>query len=102
MKNRVLKISVAAAVVIFIFCGLSSLCMPILLIPMTIAGLYLALFMEINKKEVDDLDTKEFATVEDCEDMYNIKGMKSIIEDGKLIGFEYEKSTDTDRQSEQC
>ena len=44
----------------------------------------------------------ENATIEDCLDMYNIKGMVSIIEDGKLIGFEYEKSTDQDSQFDQC
>lgn len=101
MKNMVLKIGVVISALAFILCGLSAVNMPILLIPMAVAGLYLWLFMEANKREVNEMDTKEFATIEDCEDMYNIKGMQSIIEDGQLLGFEYEKSTD-DLQSQQC
>lgn len=44
----------------------------------------------------------EDVTVEDCMEMKKFKDMISVINDGKLIGFEYEKSTDTDGKSDQC
>lgn len=40
-------------------------------------------------------------TVQDCIDMMQFKGRRSIINDGEVIGFEYEKST-ADNQSDQC
>ena len=40
--------------------------------------------------------------LQDCIDMRKYKKMSAIINDGKLVGFEYEESTVSDGKSEQC
>lgn len=44
----------------------------------------------------------EAATIEDCLDMKKYKDKSAVINDGKLIDFIYEKSTEPDNQSDQC
>lgn len=41
-------------------------------------------------------------TMKECLDMKLKNGMASVLNDGKLMRFEHEKSTDTDSKSEQC
>lgn len=102
MRNTLLRASAAVAAVGFILCALSAVEMPILLAPMVICGFYTAMFALANEKEEEPMEITECATLEDCTDMYQIKGMFSVIEDGKISGFEYEKSTAEDGESEQC
>lgn len=40
-------------------------------------------------------------TIHECL-IYHTQGMVAVINDGKVIGFEHEKSTEPDNQSDQC
>ena len=42
----------------------------------------------MNYEKIMELDN---VTIQDCLDMYNIKGMITIINDGKVLGFKKEE-----------
>lgn len=41
-------------------------------------------------------------TIQDCLEMMNLKSMRTVINDGKVVDFIHEKSTEPDNQSDQC
>ena len=94
MKSKILKILAVISAIVFIMSGLSAVEAPIALIAYAVSGLYLFIFFIANYndcEEVCDMEIIREAALEDCLDMYNIKGMYTIINDGYIHGFEYER-----------
>ena len=48
-------------------------------------------YKNMNYNNIIELDN---VTLQDCEDMYRIKNMNTIINDGRIINFEKENNND--------